>query len=250
MNCKHCHAELEEGVLFCQECGAAVEENETETALTCRQCGAELKLGAKFCNQCGAAVAEQSEEPAEEVLKGGEDGTENPVPAVQMNDFVQNAKSRIQQKPKYFGAIGIVAAILVVASLISLGVSASRKTTSGTSKSGSASAVSNSGSSASKSGSSSSSKALTTELKKLIVESALLKEIKDSFPLADAGSTKYSINKSEKEGNYTIVYGRLTLYDKYGKTTKGRAGSSGSSSRTFEVKISNSTLKAVSCTIK
>lgn len=49
MKCQKCGAELEQGVLFCRECG-----NKVEAKMFCRECGAELSLGAKFCSSCGA----------------------------------------------------------------------------------------------------------------------------------------------------------------------------------------------------
>lgn len=49
MKCQKCGAELEQGVLFCRECGSKV-----PAKMFCRECGAELAPGAKFCTSCGA----------------------------------------------------------------------------------------------------------------------------------------------------------------------------------------------------
>jgi hypothetical protein len=49
MKCQKCGAELEQGVLFCKECGSKVAEKRF-----CRECGKELLPGAKFCSSCGA----------------------------------------------------------------------------------------------------------------------------------------------------------------------------------------------------
>ena len=243
MNCKNCNAELKEGVLFCQECGAKVGEESTENVSKCRQCGTELESGIKFCSQCGTAVTdEQTEDTTDDSVEMRD--------AVEKNDLVMKAKAKIKKKPKFFGAIGIVALILVVASSIGIRVD-NKSTSSPSSENKSSSSVSKSGSSSSsKSGSSSSSGALTENLKEAMVASALMSEVRTKFPIADAGSTKYKINKTEQKSGYTIVYGKLYLYDKYGKSTTGRSDGSGSSIRTFEVKISNSTKKVSSCTIK
>lgn len=269
MNCKICNAELKEGAPFCQECGAKVGDDLTESSLKCPNCGAELAPGIKYCNQCGAAAADGQTENTEDNSAEAKDGAENNdnteqnnVYSQQTNDVVTKAKSKIKKNPKFFGAIGVVALILVVASSISLGISGKKnkpaeasKSSSVSSKSGSVSSKSGSsssksgGSSAKSSGSSSTGK-LTEKLKETMVASALMSEVKKKFPIADAGSTKYKINKSEQKNGYTVVYGKLYLYDKYGKASTGRSDGSGSYIRTFEVKISNSTNKVSSCTIK
>lgn len=280
MKCKNCNTELQEGAVYCPECGAKVNNDVPSTPLKCRNCGADLTPGAKFCDQCGAATAQPAEQPIEQQAETAQSTemaqnadtaqpngtTAQPSNAVQPTETVQNAdtaqpngttyafseqagdivaktKSKIMQKPKFFGALGIVALILIVASTISLNLP---KNTATGPKAASSSASSRS--SSSKSGSSSSA-VLTEDLKKLLVQSALIKEVRAEFPLADPQSTKYVINKTEKDGDETIVYGRVYLYDKYGKTTKGRSGSSGSYSKTFEVTIDNDTRKVESCDI-
>lgn len=250
MNCRICNAELKKGAAFCQECGAKVEEESTENISKCCKCGAELEAGIKFCNQCGTAVTDHITEDAIEKSAEAEDGAENNVQTEKADSFAMKIKEKIKEKPKFFGAIGVVVLILAVSSSIGIGVSGNRNKPAETSGTGISSSASKSGSSSSKSSSSSSSGTLNEDLKKLMVESALRNEVKKSYPLADPGSTKYNINKSEKQGGYTMVYGKVYLYDKYGKSTKGRSGSSGSSIRTFEVKIDNSTKKVSSCTIK
>lgn len=79
---------------------------------------------------------------------------------------------------------------------------------------------------------------------------AVYNEIKRKYKAADADSTKYTVNKIEKESKYTTVYGKLHLYDKYGKATTGNSDKSGSYIRTFEVKINNSTGSVSNCKVK
>lgn len=55
--CPKCGAELQDGELFCCECGAKYEEpapQEQEAAAFCARCGAQLRPGTAFCPKCGA----------------------------------------------------------------------------------------------------------------------------------------------------------------------------------------------------
>ncbi len=65
MICKNCGSELNDGTMFCCNCGIKCEETENtiisenvSEGQFCRECGAGLKDGALFCNQCGASVNE------------------------------------------------------------------------------------------------------------------------------------------------------------------------------------------------
>ena len=62
------------------------------------------------------------------------------------------------------------------------------------------------------------------------VENALYDKISADFYTADPESCSYRINKKETVGKNTVVYGTLTLRDKYGDTIS-------SPYRTFEVVI-------------
>ena len=64
MKCKHCQYELEEGGLFCPNCGIKVEiETEMADSLSqekhqfCPNCGKALEMGAVFCEHCGYRLA-------------------------------------------------------------------------------------------------------------------------------------------------------------------------------------------------
>lgn len=54
MKCWNCGAELQDGVLFCRECGSKVSQQEIKKF--CRECGHELQQDAKFCSFCGTKV--------------------------------------------------------------------------------------------------------------------------------------------------------------------------------------------------
>lgn len=68
-HCANCGAELEEGALFCGECGTKVQAQ--PQACTCPKCGAEVKAGKKFCASCGAKIGEVEEEMAQSYCDQG-----------------------------------------------------------------------------------------------------------------------------------------------------------------------------------
>jgi len=81
-----------------------------------------------------------------------------------------------------------------------------------------------------------------------IVVGALYDEIDSKYDTADAGSSRYEINKIDRKFDAIYVYGSVTLYDKYGMTTTGWTDGSGTPFRSFEVKISEDGY-ALSCDI-
>ena len=92
-------------------------------------------------------------------------------------------------------------------------------------------------------------KTLTDDDIKSMVVDKLYNTIDREYVTADPGSCRYSINTTEKEGNYIYVYGSVTLYDKYGELTGGYSDGSGTPFRRFTVKISAGPGSALSCDI-
>ena len=59
MRCPNCNSVLEEGALFCQECGARVEVQPEESRVRfCSNCGTMLEPDSIFCQNCGTRVEE------------------------------------------------------------------------------------------------------------------------------------------------------------------------------------------------
>ncbi len=235
MNCKFCNAELKEDALFCHECGAKVEDSLKEDVPKYCKCGAELSPSVKFCSQCGSAVTDNRAEDNA--------GIDIHIDTNKIRSFSANMITYIKARPKFFGILGAVIIVLII------GVSIGSNVFNNSSDSPKTSAVSNSPKT-STAGSSSTSSKMSDDYYKTLATSALYKEIQKKYTAADAGSTKYKINKTEKQKDYTIVYGKLYLYDKYGKASTGHSDGSGSYIRSFEVKIKNSTNTVSSCTIK
>lgn len=51
MKCQNCGSELQDGALFCRDCGSKV-----ETIQFCRKCGAKITTDSSFCSHCGARI--------------------------------------------------------------------------------------------------------------------------------------------------------------------------------------------------
>jgi ribosomal protein L40E len=54
--CANCHAENDEGAIYCMSCGRALAPQESQKIL-CPVCGAETKPNATFCTQCGTPLS-------------------------------------------------------------------------------------------------------------------------------------------------------------------------------------------------
>ena len=70
MKCSKCGADLEEGVLFCRECGTRVDAPQKRF---CRECGAALTGSAKFCTECGAKIEIPTIVPQEFIMQEPDD---------------------------------------------------------------------------------------------------------------------------------------------------------------------------------
>lgn len=54
MICPNCNNEIEEGSVFCSECGSKIVKK--EEVVFCGECGKKLTKGSSFCTECGAKV--------------------------------------------------------------------------------------------------------------------------------------------------------------------------------------------------
>ncbi len=145
-------------------------------------------------------------------------------------------------KPKQKGLLCGIAATVAAAVVLVIALGGSNDSYQPSSSGYSPSAGATSSGSASSGGS--------ADITKMQVATALRDEIGSKYDTADPDSCRYDINKQEEQGNFTYVYGSVTLYDKYGKLTTGWRDDSGTPYRSYTVKINNSTGKAVSCEIK
>lgn len=56
-NCPNCGAEVANGSMFCNSCGAKMTVAEVQPTAKCPQCGSDVMQGSKFCDSCGYDVS-------------------------------------------------------------------------------------------------------------------------------------------------------------------------------------------------
>lgn len=138
MKCSKCGAELQEGVLFCRECGAKA-ENVEKAKKFCRDCGTEIQEDDKFCPNCGAnlSVADHTDEYSVNNGNFNDDISQKEVADIVTNDIPQEVKSGsndfLPDKGKneiikfwnsldiFFKAVTVLSVITVIMLLIALG---------------------------------------------------------------------------------------------------------------------------------
>ena len=117
MNCLKCGAELREGDVVCQNCGAEIAPSNMRF---CRECGAKLDEGAKFCGECGTKVEAYFDtaeivSKAESVFKDNKDPLNNPndeEDAARYEQFkpapkISATKNRSTQSTTYSSSVSV-----------------------------------------------------------------------------------------------------------------------------------------------
>ena len=73
--CKNCGAQIDDGAMFCSECGAKVESPAQaspadDVKIFCHNCGNEMRKDARFCTKCGSPVAADASVPTQAAVAG------------------------------------------------------------------------------------------------------------------------------------------------------------------------------------
>lgn len=69
--CKNCGVPVEEGSMFCPQCGAKYEDAaqvEATNPAFCENCGAEVEAGLEYCENCGVKIGGEAEPKAKALL--------------------------------------------------------------------------------------------------------------------------------------------------------------------------------------
>ena len=99
--CKNCNKELDEGMLFCDACGAKLDD-----AIICKKCGEPIGDGVNFCQICGTPVAEKKKQFDIKSL-------------TKYLPIVKDFFLKLDKKILAFG-VGAVALVLVIAIVLSI----------------------------------------------------------------------------------------------------------------------------------
>lgn len=207
----------------------------------CTKCGAPMADDDIYCAKCGAASA-PSQPSAPQAGAPQPMPTAPAVPTGPAQGGKGFAAKWKKMKPWQTGILCGIVAFVVVTLVLVIGLGWPNDSYQPSSSGYSPSSGAASSGSASSGGS--------ADITKMQVATALRDEIGSKYDTADPDSCRYDINKQEEQGNYTYVYGSVTLYDKYGKLTTGWMDDSGTPYRSYTVKINNSTGDVVSCEIK
>ena len=212
--------------------------------MNCPSCGALLAFGDNAseikCDKCGQVF------PIYDKTSERDKYSETEVATTSSNADENKNKSEMQledKKRKSSLRIGVLILVFIVLLTVLIGVAAnktnnnSRHTSSYT---------------GTRSVAQSNSDTLTDTQINQLVASALMNEIDRKYDTADPGSCTMRINRIDRtsNSNFIVVYGSVTLYDIYGRTTTGWYDGSGTAFRSFEVKISKTRHTVSDCDIQ
>ena len=90
MRCPNCQSLLEEGAIFCQECGTRAGQQPKKKAMFCSHCGSRLEEDSVFCGNCGSRIEDTDGETGQAFVY------DQPT---EQQAFVQTRQNPYEQNP-------------------------------------------------------------------------------------------------------------------------------------------------------
>ena len=90
MRCPNCQSLLEEGAIFCQECGTRAGQQPKKKAMFCSHCGSRLEEDSVFCGNCGSRIEDTDGETEQAFVY------DQPT---EQQTFVQTRQNPYEQNP-------------------------------------------------------------------------------------------------------------------------------------------------------
>ena len=90
MRCPNCQSPLEEGAIFCQECGTRAGQQPKKKAMFCSHCGSRLEEDSVFCGNCGSRIEDTDGETEQAFVY------DQPT---EQQTFVQTRQNPYEQNP-------------------------------------------------------------------------------------------------------------------------------------------------------
>ena len=100
MRCPNCQSLLEEGAIFCQECGTRAGQQPKKKAMFCSHCGSRLEEDSVFCGNCGSRI-EDTDGETEQAFVYDQPTEQQTFVQTRQNPYEQNlyGKNPYEQNP-------------------------------------------------------------------------------------------------------------------------------------------------------
>ena len=102
MRCPNCQSPLEEGAIFCQECGTRAGQQPKKKAMFCSHCGSRLEEDSVFCGNCGSRV-EDTDGETEQAFVYDQPTEQQTFVQTRQNPYEQNPYEQNPYEQKTYG---------------------------------------------------------------------------------------------------------------------------------------------------
>ena len=102
MRCPNCQSLLEEGAIFCQECGTRAGQQPKKKAMFCSHCGSRLEEDSVFCGNCGSRI-EDTDGETEQAFVYDQPTEQQTFVQTRQNPYEQNPYEQNPYEQKTYG---------------------------------------------------------------------------------------------------------------------------------------------------